>query len=178
MALAGAVQLAQDKLLNDFGSQSRQDHRVGNARADFLIDGKSQGLKQGRLADQNQVVGMWKILAQQAQFAQTLRWHEVSVVDDGNEHFAGAVDFESFLDQEAFATVVVALELDLKGLAKNAQGVVIGVKRPVINDLLSGSNATPQCLAQVLAELRRFEIRIAAPSELRVQFAHTRLGLC
>ena len=41
------------------------------------------------------------------------------------------MDFESFLDQEAFATVVVALDLDLKSLAKNAQGVVVSVKRPV-----------------------------------------------
>ena len=56
---------------------------------------------------------MRKILAEQAQFAQAIGGHEVSVVNDGDEHFAGAMDFEGFLDQEAFATMIVSLKFDL-----------------------------------------------------------------
>lgn len=55
----------------------------------------------------------------------------MGVVNDGHEHFAGAVDFEGFLDQQALAVVVAALELDLEGLAEDAQGVVVGVEGAV-----------------------------------------------
>jgi hypothetical protein len=55
----------------------------------------------------------------------------VGVIDDGNQHFAGAVEAEGFLNQEAFTVVVAALELDLESLAENAQGVVIGVEGAV-----------------------------------------------
>ena len=85
----------------------------------------------GRLADQDQVVGAREVLAEQAQFAQAIGGHEMGVVNDGHEHFAGAMDAEGLLDQQAFAVVVVALELDLEGFAEDAQGVVIGVKRAV-----------------------------------------------
>src|SRR5579859_5418443 len=46
-------------------------------------------------------MGMRKILAEQAEFAQTVRRHKVGVVDDGDEHFTGAMDFERLLVQEA-----------------------------------------------------------------------------
>ena len=57
--------------------------------------------------------------------------HEVGVVDDGHQHFAGAVEAEGFLDQQAFAVMVVAFELDLERLAEDAQGVVISVQGAV-----------------------------------------------
>lgn len=53
------------------------------------------------------------------------------LVDDGDEHFIGAVDGEGLLDQEAFAVVVASLELDLEGFAEDAQGVVVGVQGAV-----------------------------------------------
>ena len=92
---------------------------------------RRQGLEQGRLADEHEVVGAGKVLAEQAQFAQAVGGHEVGVVNDGHEHFAGAVDAEGFLDQQAFAVMVAALELDLEGLAEDAQGVVVGVQGAV-----------------------------------------------
>jgi len=74
-------------------------------------------LEQRRLADEHEVVGVWEVLEEKAQFAQAVGLHEVSVVNDGDKHFAGAAEAEGFLNQEAFAVVVAALELDLKGLA-------------------------------------------------------------
>jgi hypothetical protein len=71
---------------------------------------------------------MREVFAEQTEFAETFRRHEMSIVDDGNEHFAGAMDFESFLDEESFAVMVMALELDLESAAEDAQGVVIGVE--------------------------------------------------
>jgi len=50
----------------------------------------------------------------------------MSVVNDGHEHLTGAMDGEGFLDQQAFATMVVPLELNLKSLAQDARGVVVG----------------------------------------------------
>ena len=92
---------------------------------------RARDCSSGRLADEHQVVGAGKVLAEQAQFAQAVGGHEVGVVNDGDEHFAGAVDAEGFLDQQAFAVMVAALELDLEGFAEDAQGVVVGVQGAV-----------------------------------------------
>jgi hypothetical protein len=83
------------------------------------------------LADEDKVVGGGKVLEEKAQTAQALGGHEVSVVDNRDQELVGAMDLEGLLDQESFAAVVVAVELDLKGLAEDAQGVVIGVQGAV-----------------------------------------------
>ena len=113
------------------GAQAGQECRIGDPGADFLIDGQGQGLEERGLADEHEVVGAGEVLAEQAQFAQAIGGHEVGVVDDGHEHFAGAVDAEGFLDQQAFAVVVAALELDLEGFAEDAQGIVVSVQGAV-----------------------------------------------
>ena len=128
VAQAGTVELGKDELFHHFGTQTREHDRVRDAGADLFVDGQRQGLQERRLADEDQVVRVREVFAKQTQFAQAFGRHEVGVVDDGDEHFAGAMDFEGFLDQEAFAMVVPAFELDLKGLAKDAQGVVVGVE--------------------------------------------------
>jgi len=82
------------------GGQARQHDGVSDAGTDFLVDGQGQGLQERRLADQHQIVRVRKVLTEQTEFAQTLWGHEMGIVDDGDEHFAGAMDFEGFLDQE------------------------------------------------------------------------------
>ena len=60
-----------------FGRQAWQERRVSDAGADFLVDGQGQGLEQGRLADQHQIVRAREVLAKQAEFAQQsagMRW--------------------------------------------------------------------------------------------------------
>jgi hypothetical protein len=52
----------------------------------------------------------------------------MGVVNDGDQHFSGAMDFEGFLDEQAFAVMVVSLELDLESAAEDAQGVVVGME--------------------------------------------------
>jgi len=69
-----------------------------------------------------------KVFEEQAEFAQAFCGHEVSVVDDGDEHFAGTVEAEGVGHELTFAVVIVTLEVDGKGLAKDAQGVVVGVQ--------------------------------------------------
>jgi hypothetical protein len=41
------------------------------------------------------------------------------------------MEAEGFLHEQAFAVMVAALELDLKGLAQDAQGVVVSMQRAV-----------------------------------------------
>ncbi len=41
------------------------------------------------------------------------------------------MDFEGFLDEQPFAAMIVPLEVDLEGLAEDAQGVVVGVEGAV-----------------------------------------------
>jgi hypothetical protein len=55
----------------------------------------------------------------------------MGVVNNGHEHFAGAMDAEGLLDQQAFGVMVAALELDLEGFTEDAQDVVIGVESAV-----------------------------------------------
>jgi hypothetical protein len=88
-------------------------------------------LEQRGLAQEHEVVGAGKVLTEQAQLAQAIGRHEVGVVNDGHEHFTGAINAEGFLDQKPFAVVVAALELDLKSFAEDAQGVVVGVEGTV-----------------------------------------------
>ena len=120
VAEACVIELTEDKALGRFWTQARQDDGVSNAGADFLVNGKGEGLEEGRLTDENEVVRRRKVFAQQAQFAQAIARHEMGVIDDRDEHFAGAMDFEGFLDQEAFAAMVAPFELDLKGFAEDA----------------------------------------------------------
>jgi hypothetical protein len=65
----------------------------------------------------NEVVGAGEVLAEQARFVQAIGGHVVGVVNNGHEHFAGALDPKGFLDQQPFAVVIAALELDLEGFA-------------------------------------------------------------
>jgi len=41
------------------------------------------------------------------------------------------MDAEGLLDEQAFAAMIVALELDLKGFAEDAEGVVVSVEGAV-----------------------------------------------
>ena len=57
-----------------------------------------------------------KVLADQAQFAQTVGGHEMGVVNDRDQHLPGAMDAEGFLEEETFAAVIAPLGLDLECL--------------------------------------------------------------
>ncbi len=131
MTQASAVHLVDQELFNHFWCQAWHDDRIGDAGADLLVDGQGQRLHELRLANEHEVVRSREVLEKEAQTAQALGGHEMSVVDDGDEQFVGSMDLEGFLDQEAFAAMVVAIELNLKGLAEDAQGVVVGVEGAV-----------------------------------------------
>ena len=73
VAQADAVELGQDERLDGFGRQARQHDRVGDAGADFLVDGQGEGLQERGLPDQDQIVRMGRVFAKQTEFAQTLR---------------------------------------------------------------------------------------------------------
>jgi hypothetical protein len=126
---ARAVELGEDECLDGFGCQARQHDRVSDAGTDSLVNGQGQGLEERRLADEHEIMRARKLLAEQAEFAEAVGGHEMGVINDGHEHLAGAVDAESFLDQQALASMVVPLELDLECLAKDAQDVVVSVER-------------------------------------------------
>jgi len=65
-----------------------------------------------------------KILEQQPQLAQAVGRHQMGVVDDGNEHFAGAMHAEGFLHEQPFAGVILPVELDLEGHAEDTQRIM------------------------------------------------------
>jgi hypothetical protein len=67
---------------------------------DFFVDRERQREHQRGLADEQEVVGAGKILAQQPQLAQAIGGHEVGVINDGDQHFAGAMDAEGVLHEQ------------------------------------------------------------------------------
>ena len=131
VAEPGTIELVEEEGFDGIGSEAGQESGVSDPRTDFFINGEGQGLEELGLADEHQVVRTWKVLAQKSQLSQTVGRHQVGVVDDGDEHLAGTVDAEGVGDEVAFALVVMAIKLDLKGLAEDAQGVVIGVEGSV-----------------------------------------------
>jgi hypothetical protein len=128
---SGPVELVEEEALDGLGSEAWQERGIGDAGADFLVDGKSQRLHERGLADEDEVVTAGEVLEQEAQLPQAVAVHEMGVVDDGYEHFPGAVKPECLLDEEALALAVAAVELDLEGFAKDAKGIVVGVQCPV-----------------------------------------------
>ena len=52
----------------------------------------------------------------------------MSVINDRDEHFSGLMDLEGLLNEEAFAVMILPVELDFKGLTEDAEDVVIGVE--------------------------------------------------
>ena len=131
MTQTGPIHLSQEEGFDSLRSQPRKDDGVGDPGTDLLVDGQGDGLHQGRLADEDEVVGGWEVLEEEAKPAQTIARHEMGVVDDRDQEFTGTMDLKSLLDEETFASVIVALELNLEGLAEDAQGVVVGVESAV-----------------------------------------------
>lgn len=65
-------------------------------------------------------MGRREIFAKQTEFAQTFGGHEVCIINDGDEHLAGAMDFEGFLDEEFFAVMIMTMKLDLESVTQDA----------------------------------------------------------
>ena len=69
-----------------------------------------------------------EVLEQQSQLAEGGEVHEVGVVEDGGQGFAGVVEAERLLDQLAFAGEGGAFEFDAEGIAEDLDGVGVGVQ--------------------------------------------------
>jgi hypothetical protein len=88
-------------------------------------------LHQRRLSDEDQIVGSGEVLEEEPELSETVRLHEVGVINERHEHLACSVKPEGFLNEKALAFAVTAIEFDLEGFTEYPEGVVIGVKRPV-----------------------------------------------
>ncbi len=86
-----------------------------------------------------------EIFEEQADTAEGWHIHQVRIVDDGREHLAGAVEAPGFFDEALFAAEVGTVGFDVKGLAQDAEGRVVGVQRPV-------DDGSDDALGVVLAE--------------------------
>ncbi len=53
------------------------------------------------------------------------------IVDDGRKHFSQVIEPLGFDDEPRFAAMVAAIGVDLKGLAEDAEGRVVGVQGAV-----------------------------------------------
>ncbi len=69
-----------------------------------------------------------EVLEQQPQLAQVGQVHEVGVVEDGGQAFAGVVEAEGLFDEAAFAGEGGAFKFDAEGVAEDFDGVGIGMQ--------------------------------------------------
>jgi hypothetical protein len=56
------------------------------------------------MANQDQIVRAGEVFAQEPEFAEAVRGHEMGVINDGDEHFTGAMDAEGLLDERIRVT--------------------------------------------------------------------------
>jgi hypothetical protein len=131
MAKAAAVELVEEEAFHDLWGQGSQESGVGDTGADFLVDGEAEGLEQRRLSDKHEVMRTREVLTEQAELAQAVTGHEMGVINDGNEQLSGTVETEGMSHQKAFAVMIASFKLNLKGLAEDTQGIVVGMQGAV-----------------------------------------------
>lgn len=124
------VEFSFDEPTHRLIAQTLGDDRVGHAALEVQVHRQVQVGQQRELADQNQVVVLRKIFQQKTQPAKVLHCHQVRVVDDRDEHFAGSVEADGFSDQLAFALERAGFELDPERFTKQFDRVGVGVQRP------------------------------------------------
>jgi len=128
VAEACAIELAQDEFGSLIGIESGEDDGVGDSGFDVLVDGEIDVDEKIGLADEDEVVIFWEVFKEKSEFAQGFDFHQMSVINDGDDHFAELIEVEGFFDEAFFAFEGAALEADGKCLTKDSQDVEIGVE--------------------------------------------------
>lgn len=104
---------------------------VGNAALDVEMVPELEGGVEGRLADEDEVVVFGEVFQHESEFMECVNGQEVGVVNDGNDGFAFCVLGAGFGNEAGFAFGVVAVGVELEGLAEEAQEAWPGVKGAV-----------------------------------------------
>jgi len=128
MAEAGTIKLVENELVGLIGIEFWNDDGISDPGFDIFVDGKANLVEQRRLSNEDDVVVFWEIFEEKAEFSQANNRHQMGIVNNGNEHFSEVIESESFLDEAFFTSVIAAVKVDLKGLAKNAQGIGVGME--------------------------------------------------
>src|SRR5271155_4514411 len=125
---AGAVEFAEDEVAQVVGVEAFGDDGVGDAAFDVVVDAEVESSEQAGAADEDEVVILGEVLEEEPQLAEVGQVHEMGVVEDGSQAFAGVIEAESLLDEAAFALEGVAFELDAEGITEDLDGVGVGVQ--------------------------------------------------
>ncbi len=124
-------ELMKDEFFHVVRSEFLQQNGVGDTAFDVFVWCEGQLCEQVGLCDEDEVVVFGKVFEEQSESAQGIGFHEVGVIDDGDEHFAAVVDAVGFFDEALFAGVTFAVGIDLKRLAQNSDGAEVGVQGAV-----------------------------------------------
>ena len=121
------VEFGENKALSVVRGQFRYKHGVGDAALDILVEGERELVEQLGLGHEHKIVILWEVLKEQTKLAESVDFHEMSVVDDRREHLAKLIESLSFLNESALADEVSALGFELEGLTEDAQCAVIRI---------------------------------------------------
>ncbi len=83
------------------------------------------------VAEEDEVVVFGEVFEEEAEFVKGFLGEEVGVIDDGEDGFAFGVEVACFGDEAGFAFVVVTDDVNLHGLAEEAQEAGPGVEGAV-----------------------------------------------
>jgi len=150
---AAQIKLSEDKVADLVGIESRHGDGIGDAGFDFLVDGQIQRGDEGGQSDEDEIVIFRELLKEKSQFPQRISLHEMSVINEGHDHFTILIELVNLKQEPFFTLEIAAIGFGLKGVAQQAQKRGIGVES-------SGHRSEHEPFGIVLQE-NRFDDRFA-----------------
>ena len=171
MAQADAVEFAEDEVAQGIGPQAFDDDRIGDAALDVVVDAEVEIGEEAGSADEDEIVIFGEVFEEEPKLAEVAEVHEVGVVEDGGEAFAGVVEAEGLFDEFAFALKGGRFELDTESIAQNFYRIGVGVQsaRDGGDEVLIVGEALQRLLEDRLAGARNAEDE-AEPALLAMNF--------
>lgn len=93
-----AIELIEDKGCEVVWIEFWHEDGEGNSGFNVLVDGEMDITHQIGLADEDEVVIFWEVLEEEPQFSQAFDVHQMSIINDGSDHFAEVIEAEGFLN--------------------------------------------------------------------------------
>ncbi len=122
------IELSEDKVADLVGIESGYGDGIGNAGFDFLVDGQIQRGDEGGQSDEDEIVIFRELLKEKSQFPQRISLHEMSVINERNDHFAILIKLMNLKQEPFFALEIATVGFGLEGVAQQAQKRGIGVE--------------------------------------------------
>ena len=125
------VELFVDELRDAGIGQGGQLGGVGHPAADVFVHPQLQGVVEGALSEEDEIVVAGEVFEQEPQFPQGVDGDEMGVINDGDDELAFVMELARGVDEAGFAFVIIAVGFQFEGFTEQAQHGVPGVEAAV-----------------------------------------------